>query len=135
MAEHLRAVAKRMWMGWLGFLLSTVPAIASAETLVDPTRPPALIATEQPGSVPAGPMLQSVLISPKRKEAIIAGKTVRVGDKFGEARVIKISENEVVLRNGSEMQTLKLFPDVEKKPVTALPGTLHESRRNNVKHK
>jgi MSHA biogenesis protein MshK len=39
---------------------------------------------------------------------------VNLGEKFGDARVVKISESEVVLRNGSNLQTLKLFPGLEK---------------------
>ena len=47
--------------------------------------------------------------------AMISGQMVKVGDRVGEARVIKISETEVVLRNGKELETLKLFPGVEKR--------------------
>lgn len=90
-----------------------------AENLPDPTRPPATAAdsgTQQGNSMPeAGPELQSVLISPKRKVAIISGQSVMLGEKFGEARVIKITENEVVLRNGQDVQVLKLFPGIQKK--------------------
>jgi MSHA biogenesis protein MshK len=62
-----------------------------------------------------GPVLQSVLISPQRKIAIISGKTLRVGEKFGDSRVVSITESEVVLQNGRAQQTLKLFPDVRKR--------------------
>ena len=48
--------------------------------------------------------------------AIIAGQTVKQGDKVGDAKVISIKENEVVLRNGDAVQTLKLFPNIEKQP-------------------
>jgi hypothetical protein len=36
-------------------------------------------------------------------------------DVIGDARVVKISESEVVLKSGSEIKTLKLFPGVEKR--------------------
>lgn len=88
-----------------------------AETLIDPTHPPAALNPVLSG-VPAangGPALQSVLVSNGRRVAIISGKEVRVNDKFGESRVVKITETEVVLRSGREVQTLKLFPDVEKR--------------------
>lgn len=90
-----------------------------AENLPDPTRPPATAAdssTQQGNSMPiAGPELQSVLISPRRKVAIISGQSVMLGEKFGDARVIRITENEVVLRDGQNVQVLKLFPGIQKK--------------------
>ncbi len=89
-----------------------------AQALPDPTRPPSALNTVQEADAvasEAGPALQSVILSSDRKIAIINGQAVKQGDKYGEARVIKITETEVVLRNGNEMQTLKLFPSIEKK--------------------
>ena len=100
---------------------------------VDPTRPPAILTPEaqQGDKVPAasGPVLQSILISPTRVVAIISGETVRQGDKFGEFRVVKITEEEVVLRSGSQLQTLKLFPDIEKIPASRYTGVNHKTER------
>jgi hypothetical protein len=41
---------------------------------------------------------------------------VKVGDKYGEGHVVRITESEVVLRAGETTETLKLFPAVDKKP-------------------
>lgn len=94
---------------------------ACAENLPDPTRPPAELVTSPsaPGSaaVPSGPVLQSVQISPSSRSAIISGQRVVQGGAYGDARVVKISESEVVLKSGSDYQTLKLFPGVEKRAV------------------
>jgi MSHA biogenesis protein MshK len=60
-----------------------------------------------------------VLIAPNRHVAIISGQTVALNGKYGEQTLIKMSETEVVLRNGKELQTLKLFPDFDKKLVRA----------------
>ncbi len=105
MAQHLNKVSL------LGLLL--LCAGAHAQTVVDPTRPPAGLAKDQ-GETYAGPVLQSILISSTRRIAIISGKTVKMGDKFGEAQVISISENEVVLRTGKDKQVLKLYPSLYK---------------------
>jgi MSHA biogenesis protein MshK len=95
--------------------LLTTP-FAGAQGLTDPTRPPAALLPEAaPASDASGPALQSILISPTRKLAIINGQTVRPGDKVGDARVVRITENEVVLRDGRQSQTLKLFPQIQKK--------------------
>ena len=97
--------------------LPVQPALA-ADTLRDPTRPPAaLYAPDDWAEVQTGPVLQSVRISQGRYTAVISGETVRVGSMYGEARVIRIRETEVVLKTGDSLQTLKLFPDVEKRPA------------------
>lgn len=92
---------------------------ACAENLPDPTRPPAELAAPSSAAggmaVPTGPLLQSVQIAPTSRSAIISGQRVVQGGTYGDARVVKISESEVVLKSGSDYQTLKLFPGVEKR--------------------
>lgn len=102
----------------LGAISLVVAPVAVASELVDPTRPPAILSHAAQGADVAGPVLQSVLVAPGRKEATISGQTVKVGHTFGEARVEKITESEVVLRKGKDVQVLKLFPGIEKKPAT-----------------
>lgn len=100
--------------------LVLLPASAQAQTLPDPTRP--ALGASQSGTVeesPGGPQLQSVLISPRRKLAVINGQTLHVGESFGNAVVVKISAQEVVLKSGGELQVLKLFPGVEKRKSSA----------------
>jgi hypothetical protein len=65
----------------------------------------------------APPHLQSLLIGASRNYAIIDGQLVGVGDTFNDARVVKVSPAEVVLQSERGIQTLKLFADVEKRPV------------------
>ena len=107
--------------------------VASAESLPDPTRPPdalSVTGADYAGGQ-TGPVLQSVLIGPRRAEAIINGQLVRVGDKFGEARVVQISESEVVLRTGKDVRKLKLFPGIEKR----LPVVQGNAKSGNRKSK
>jgi len=103
-----------------------LPTVFADENLPDPTRPPAELAAPSPspakgGSSPetasAAPslLLQSVLISSDRKSAIIDGQVVVLGGMHGESRVVKITESEVVLKKGAVKETLRLFPDVEKR--------------------
>ena len=110
------------------FCLSTFAASA-AEPLTDPTRPPAsLTVGQQDATSFSGPVLQSVMISVERRAAIISGQTVKLGDKFGNAQVIKISEGEVVLRSGKDLQILKLFPNIEKLPASSGADASAQSR-------
>lgn len=116
MAEYLNKAAGRMViLGVVACALGGVHAIVAAQALPDPTRPPSMMSAEQHASAtPVGPVLQSILVSPRRAEAIISGRTVRVGDRVGDAKVVRITETEVHLREGKNLQTLKLFPNIEK---------------------
>lgn len=94
-----------------------VLAPADAQDLADPTRPPNASAPGGPPESTAGTQLQSVLISPGRRLAIINGKSVALGDAVGESKVVKITETEVVLQKGTETEVLKMYPGVDKQPV------------------
>ena len=89
-------------------------AAAQNAMLVDPTRPPMTIgganATEPART--SGPRLQSVLISPTRRLAVISGRTVVQGGKYGGATVAAITEGAVLLRYADRKETLRLTPDV-----------------------
>ena len=61
-------------------------------------------------SVPHG--LQSVIISPQYRAAIINGETVKLGDKSGDSRLVEVRENSVVLQNAHGRRVLELFPKV-----------------------
>ena len=93
---------------------------AQGAPFADPTRPPdAAPGGPAPGG-PApggslGPRLQSVLIAPDRRLAIISGQQVRLGEKFGAGRVVRITESEVVISSGQGTRTLKLLPGAEKR--------------------
>lgn len=109
-----RIMAHACWSLWL------LTAWAAAQAIPDPTRPPTSIGTvgaEMAASAVAGPVLQSVLISPVRKMAIISGQTVKLHGKFGDAHLIHIDETEVILRNGKTEQILKLFPEIKIRPA------------------
>jgi MSHA biogenesis protein MshK len=95
--------------GWMLLSLSAIPAISSAQTLTDPTRPPPELSA-QPGAATSG--LQSIIISPARRAAIIDGQTVELGGKAGDVRLIEVSESGVVLQGSTGRQVLTLFPNV-----------------------
>jgi len=98
---------------------ATVAAMAGAQAqaLTDPTRPPSATAGAPASQQEASTtQLQSILLSSGRKLAVINGNMVRLGGMVGEARVVRISETEVVLKKGDETEVLKLFPGVDKLP-------------------
>lgn len=93
-------------------------ATAMAQVLADPTRPPAaLAAAENSAAVTGGPVLQSVMMSPGRKVAMISGQVVALGGRYGSARLVRLTDSEAVLRDGTETIVLSLYPQVEKRPA------------------
>ena len=113
------AVKTRMTLGMAALLAlasSLVHAAApSIQGLPDPTRPPAAAAPAQAGADAASaavPQLQSVLVGQaagERRVAVIDGESVRVGESFRGARVVRIADNEVELLRGRERQVLRLY--------------------------
>lgn len=113
MVKHL--IGKCIIMA--GLLL---PGLVCADEIFnDPTRPPVMEAPPAvEGEAPkpeVGPVLQSVSMSKSRKTATINGQEVAIGEKFGDATLIKVLDSEVVLRNpDGSMETLRMYPQVEK---------------------
>lgn len=92
-------------------------AVAQSGSLADPTQPPIMGVGPSSAVAPTvGPRLQSVLISPSRRVAVINGSTVAVGGKVGDATVASISEGAVVLMHSNrKMETLQLITAADKK--------------------
>lgn len=93
-------------------------ALPAAAQLADPTRPPSSVAT--PADAAAAPVqsavLQSVILRQGGKPAaLISGVVVELGGQVGEAKLVKIQEDAVVLRGPQGDETLRLIPDAEKK--------------------
>jgi hypothetical protein len=64
-----------------------------------------VIQQEEPKIVPK---LQAVVFDPKRPSAIISGKSVFVGDKLGDFRVVAITQESVKLVGGGQTNVLVL---------------------------
>lgn len=113
----------------LALLLLCVPAVLSAQVLNDPTKPPAEINAPPGAEVTVGNALQTILISPDRRAAIIDGQTVELGAKHGDVRLIEVSESGVVLEGLQGRQVLALFPSVEIKKKAVLLPVKHKIKR------
>ena len=103
-----------------GMALAAGCSLAHAQVLNDPTRPPGVSPAGSAAEVDAragATQLQSILLSPGRKLAVINGQTVPLGGRIGDATLLAISETGVVLKRGAEVETLRLLPDVDKKPA------------------
>lgn len=105
------------------FVLST----AHAEMLLDPTQPPAALFNAADAEInPATPMLQSIILSPTHKAAVINGKKVMLGGKYEDATLIKLNDHEATLRNPDKsLQKLTMNDAIYKKltsPVAPAPN-------------
>ena len=100
-------------------------ALAVAQAIRDPMRPPAgFAAPVEPSTAEApagGPVLQSVMLSPTRRAAIISGQVVARGDNYGDAVLAEVAEDHVILRRGASYQVLKMYPGTEKSKVVLVP--------------
>ena len=113
MADRLNSVIRALFILTLCTLMVSVRAQA---LLSDPTRPPAGISSPEAdaGGV-TGPVLQSVMIPKKGKPiAVIGGQQVKLGELYGDSRLIKLSEREAVLEGPGGIERLMLTPGIEK---------------------
>jgi MSHA biogenesis protein MshK len=93
------------------------PAVL-AQGLGDPTRPPREITGGSAGSYEAetsSSPAQVVIISKDRRQVTINGRTVNLGERYGNATVVKISDEEIVLQRPEATETIRLYSSVQRK--------------------
>lgn len=116
------------------FLVAAFHA-ASVFAATDPTQPPAGFTGEAAGveMVDTGPRLQSVVLPRQGKPtAVISGQTVRLGERYGDSRLVQVSEHEVVLDGPQGRQRLSLTPEVSKVNVREQRGKAPAGRKKEA---
>ena len=115
-SEH-RTAARLASRACIAFILAA--SSGAALPLDDPTRPPPGLrgAGGKRASSEDALVLQSVIISPANRSAIISGEHVMLGGRIGAARLVKVSEGAVVLLVGGNQRRLELYPGVQKHTV------------------
>lgn len=104
------------------FLGVTTAGLATAQGMSDPTRPPGGLAESVEAVGSGGPVLQSVMLSPSRKVAVISGELVVLGGRYGSSRLVRLTETEAVLKNGADVTVLRLHPQVVKRAAASGVG-------------
>jgi MSHA biogenesis protein MshK len=107
---------------------------SSSESLADPTRPPAALLGSpgsNPSAITAGPVLQSVLESADRKAAIISGERVELGGRYGQSKLVRLTDSEALLEGPEGRTLLRLVPGVEKRPVGASASAVKQERKSS----
>jgi hypothetical protein len=111
-------------------LLSCIPTVG-AQHLKDPTRPPSMTLQGE-SLVEAGPQLQAILISEKQRVAMINGERIMLNGRIGDQTVVRIEENFVILKRGRSFTTLKLYPEMQKKPANAWTSSVRHPNVNSA---
>ena len=97
-------------------LWQTVPVAAGS--MADPTRPSRLTthpAQQTSGTVASSWVLNSTLVSPYRRVAVINGVHVSEGETVGNATVLQIRKLDVDIQASGKRITLPLLPDIVKR--------------------
>jgi MSHA biogenesis protein MshK len=95
--------------------LAALPA--HAQGLNDPTRPPREIsgdAVEADAAIGTSPA-QVVVISRNRRQATINGRTVDLGGHYGNATLVGISDEEIVLQRPDSTEVIRLYSSVNRR--------------------
>lgn len=104
---------------------------ADAEVLRDPTTPPMQLEQAGANNKPlGGPVLQSVMLSMHQKAAIINGQYVKLGKKYEQSVLVRVTESEAILQaaDGSK-QVLKMEYPLQKKPIITPLASAHQRLR------
>ena len=88
---------------------SAVLLSGNALALEDPTRPPQKAAKAQTVAKAARPSLQTILVGPDRRLAMIDDRVMAEGDRAGAIELLEVDDGAVVIRTGTgERLTLTL---------------------------
>ena len=136
---------------WAISVWSLVATADAIELLSDPTRPANLQVTPSEGASSSVSVaqtlfkeeLQSIIISPKHRAAVINGVTVELGDKIGDSTLVEVRESSVVLKNAQGRREVELFPGVRinKVVLTTAPlekiteAVVPDKPKKKLKHK
>ena len=123
----------------LGFalIISLGAPRSLAQGLSDPTRPPRQILGGGAGAAEPAANLspaQIVIISTDRRQATINGRTVALGGRYGDATLVRISDEEIVLRRGDTTEVIKLYSSVHRRKLAARNQTETAGRREEGTH-
>ena len=88
-----------------------------AQGLNDPTRPPREILGGAYALEPEANLspAQVVIISTDRRQATINGQTVVLGGRYGNATLVRISDEEIVLKRADATEVIKLYSSVHRR--------------------
>ncbi len=116
---------------WTLSLLVAVAALAAAsmraQTLRDPTLAPAAahatgdaVAVVKPNSLPVDTGKVAVLVRDGTPYLVLGTRLFATGQQVGAARIERITESEIWLREAGKLNKIKVYQGVERRPAAAL---------------
>lgn len=119
MDHHLKSAKLPRRMCVVALLALCMPTLVLADLstdLADPTRPNVkrervVVNTKVIAKPKEALFLQSTLVAPNRRLAVINGKTFYVGERVADAEIIEISPQQVTLLRGGVREVLRLLPE------------------------
>ncbi len=102
-------------------LLGLLSLSAGAQSLRDPTQPPGADAVGPATAARSGTPGWSVIVVDGRAHVAVGTRLYAEGQMLGRARVERITETEVWLREGRALRKVPLYAGVQRRSVPATP--------------
>ena len=113
---------KRALPCWIALLLGTVLGAAGAQSLRDPTLPPldagVAVRPSATRSVSFDSNATTVIVRNGRRYLAVGTRLYATGEKLGSARIERITETELWLREGGVLRKLPFFEGIERHAVS-----------------
>ncbi|HEX4909704.1 MAG TPA: hypothetical protein VFV64_02960 [Permianibacter sp.] len=107
---------------WL--FVAAMGSSANAAERRDPTRPgwqPA--SADSASNKPAPQLLTAIVIGPGGRRALIGERYLQVGDRVGDARLVRIDFDFIVLQSAAGERIVRLTPVLESRSATKVNGS------------
>ncbi len=113
-----------VWAWLMGLLLVVSLAQAEAQGQRDPTVPPAEAGFAGPAAAGKSqtiePGAMTIIVRDGRPYLAVGTRLYARGEKLGQARIERISETEVWLREGGALRKVSQFPGIQRRTVTPI---------------
>lgn len=121
----------------IGVGLAVLAMGVGAASLPDPTRPAVGLSDGSPGAATPGQPASGLQAIVRRANgapaaAVINGELVNLGGRSGDATLVTIGEDSVVLRGMSGDETLRLTPGIGKKAPAAGKVPTKQSKHHQM---
>lgn len=103
----------------LGVLLAGAQAAERDPTVAPPELVPGALLPGAPGAVLQG---SNVIVRNGQPHLVVGTRLVAVGQTVGEARLERITETEIWLREGKQLRKLPRFAGIQRSPASVADG-------------
>jgi len=115
---HLLRRVPGNWVLWSALCIGMATS-ALAQPLRDPTVAPAAVGITSSGAPQPGEILKTGSISVLKREGVhylmIGTRLYGVGQRIGQARIARITETEIWLRESGQVQKIQVYSGVQRR--------------------